>query len=128
MSSQAVIIDDNPKNVSVLARLLSNEGLSSVQITNPAKLNAELERAQDIKVIFVDLEMPGTDGYQILNQLKADARFQSVPVLAYTVHVSEINVAHERGFDGFLGKPLDADHFPDQLARILSGEAVWETP
>ena len=39
MSSQAVIIDDNPKNVSVLARLLSNEGLSSVQITNPAKLN-----------------------------------------------------------------------------------------
>lgn len=128
MSSQAVIIDDNPKNVNVLARLLSNEGLSSVQITNPAKLKVALEHAEDIKVIFVDLEMPGMDGYQILNQLKADVRFQSVPVLAYTVHVSEINVAHERGFDGFLGKPLDADNFPGQLARILSGEPVWETP
>jgi CheY-like chemotaxis protein len=128
MSAQAVIIDDNPKNVNVLARLLSNEGLSSVQITNPAKLDAALEHAENIKVIFVDLEMPGTNGYQILTQLKADVRFQSVPVLAYTVHVSEINVAHERGFDGFLGKPLDADNFPDQLARILSGEAVWETP
>jgi CheY-like chemotaxis protein len=128
MDAQAVIIDDNPKNVNVLARLLSNEGLSSVQITNPANLAVALKHAENIKVIFVDLEMPGTNGYQILNQLKADVRFQSVPVLAYTVHVSEINVAHERGFDGFLGKPLDADNFPGQLARILSGEAVWETP
>lgn len=127
MSSQAIIIDDNLKNINVLARLLSNEGLSSIQITNPAKLDAALVDVGNIKVIFVDLEMPGIDGYQILNQLKADIRFQSVPVVAYTVNVSEINVAHERGFNGFLGKPLDADTFPGQLARILSGEAVWET-
>jgi CheY-like chemotaxis protein len=80
-----------------------------------------------IDVVFLDLEMPGANGYQVLEKLRADPRFQSVPVVAYTVHVSEISVAHEQGFHSFLGKPLDADRFPDQLARILSGESVWET-
>ena len=34
--------------------------------------------------------------------------------------------AEECGFDGFLGKPLDPDRFPDQIRRVLKGEPVWE--
>jgi two-component system cell cycle response regulator DivK len=71
--------------------------------------------------------MPGLNGYDVLAQLRTDMLFQTVPVVAYTVHVSEINAAHEKGFDSFIGKPLDPDRFPDQLARILRGEPVWET-
>ena len=125
--SQALVIDDNVKNVNVLSRLLAAEGLTALQVTNPANLDTVLEEATDLKVIFLDLEMPGVDGYQVLNHLKADARFEAVPVVAYTVHVSEIKVAHQNGFDSFIGKPVDSDKFPGQLARILSGEGVWET-
>ncbi len=126
--SQALIIDDNSKNLSVLSRLLSNEGLSSVQVTNASKLDEAIAQAKDIRVVFLDLELPGMDGYQILNKLKADPNFKSIPVVAYTVHVSEIQAAHQNGFDGFVGKPLDSDRFPDQLRRILNGEPVWENP
>jgi CheY-like chemotaxis protein len=62
----------------------------------------------------------------VLQLIKANSRFQSVPVVAYTVHVSEINTAQDMGFDGFLAKPLDSDRFPGQLNRILNGEPVWE--
>lgn len=126
--SQALIIDDNAKNIHVLARLLSSEGVSSLEVTSVSKLDAALKGIGDLSVIFVDLEMPGVNGYQVLEKIKADTRFDAVPVIAYTVHVNEINVAHQKGFDGFIGKPLDADAFPDQLARILNGESVWETP
>jgi two-component system cell cycle response regulator DivK len=34
--------------------------------------------------------------------------------------------ARESGFDGFLGKPLDPDRFPEQIRRILNNEPVWE--
>ncbi|MCL4253426.1 MAG: response regulator [Anaerolineae bacterium] len=124
--SQALIIDDNAKNISILSHLLSNEGMDSIQITNPTMLDATIQTATDIRVVFLDLEMPTVDGFQLLKKLKADSRFSAVPIVAYTVHVSEIQVAHQHGFDGFLGKPLDSDKFPNQLARILQGEPVWE--
>lgn len=124
--SQALIIDDNAKNISILSHLLSTEGMDSIQVTNPTMLDAKIQTATDIRVVFLDLEMPTVDGFQLLKQLKADSRFNAVPIVAYTVHVSEIQVAHQHGFDGFLGKPLDSDKFPGQLARILQGEPVWE--
>ncbi|MCL4248821.1 MAG: response regulator [Anaerolineae bacterium] len=123
----ALIIDDNAKNVAVLARLLAVEGVSSDKVMNPSQLEAVLERMDQVDIIFLDLELPGTNGYQILAWLKSDPRFQAVPVVAYTVHVDEISVAQQRGFDSFLGKPIRYDRFPSQLRRILRGEQVWET-
>jgi CheY-like chemotaxis protein len=124
----ALIIDDNGKNIDVLARLLGMQGVNSTPVPKPVQLAAVLQEIDDVDIVFLDLEMPGMDGYEVFDKLKTDARFQSVPIVAYTVHVSEIMVAHQQGFHSFLGKPLDADKFPDQLARILHGQPVWETP
>jgi CheY-like chemotaxis protein len=127
MSIQALIIDDNADNRSVLAELLSAQSIGSATLDSAAALDWALENAPP-DLIFLDLEMPGDNGYQVLERLKGDARTAHIPVVAYTVHVSEIGVARRLGFQGFLGKPLDADRFPHQLARLLSGEAVWEIP
>jgi two-component system, cell cycle response regulator DivK len=121
----ALIIDDNLDNLGILAQMLSLEGIDYTQIINPTQVNRVLNSMSRLDVVFLDLEMPEMDGYKVLEHLKSDARFQNVPVVAYTVHVSEINVARQLGFHSFLGKPLDADRFPDQLARILRGERVW---
>jgi two-component system, cell cycle response regulator DivK len=123
----ALIIDDNKDNLGILAQLLSLEGVSHTGINNPARVKDALTQLERVDIVFLDLEMPGIDGYNVLKMLKADARFKTVPVVAYTVHVSEINTARQLGFHSFLGKPLDADRFPEQLARILRGEHVWVT-
>ena len=123
----ALIIDDNIKNLNILARLLSKEGVASIKVQDPNLLDCVLQDIPEVGVVFLDLELPGEDGYRVFDRLKADARFQAVPVVAYTVHLGEIMAAHHRGFQGFLGKPLDVDKFPHQLQRILHGEPVWET-
>ena len=53
---------------------------------------------------------------------------KDVPVIAVTAEASieQMNKARLSGFNGFLGKPLDPDLFPDQIQRILAGEPVWE--
>src|SRR5882724_1822561 len=117
----ALIIEDNPKNATVLATLLAKEGVTHTNILDTAHMSEVLETEDHIEVVFLDLEMPGKSGYDILAMLRADARFNSVPIVTYTVHVSEINTAYESGFHSFLPKPLDPDRFPDQLARILHG-------
>jgi two-component system cell cycle response regulator DivK len=125
--THALIIDDNAKNRQVLVRLLQNEGVTSTEVTDPQTLNAVLQGIANLDVVFLDLEMPRLDGFAVFEIIRADRRFAKVPIIAYTVHISEIAQAHTYGFDGFLGKPLDSERFPDQLARILRGEQVWET-
>ncbi len=123
----AMIVDDNPKNLHILAKMLEAEGVATVEVPSPTQLDDVLAEIDALDVIFLDLEMPGLNGYEVLEMLKADPRFAHVPVVAYTVHVSEITVAHQLGFHSFIGKPLDMEKFPGQLSRILAGEHVWET-
>ncbi len=122
--SHALVIDDNPQNLKVLAQLLSKQGVSSTEVSNPSKISSILTTLEQVDVVFLDLEMPGQDGFSVREMLKP--QLGDTPIIAYTVHVSEINAVRQSGFDGFLGKPLDTTRFPEQLARILNGEAVWE--
>jgi two-component system cell cycle response regulator DivK len=123
----ALIIDDNAKNMNVLARLLSEQGVSNTQVTHPKNLDTVLETTDHVDIVFLDLEMPDMSGYDVLERLRTVEHMGGVPVVAYTVHVSEISRAYELGFHSFLGKPLDPDKFPGQLASILRGEPVWAT-
>lgn len=123
----ALVIDDNAKNLSVLTRLLSDEGVSATPVAHPKQLDGVLDNLGQVNLIFLDIEMPGMSGYDVLEKLKADQRVGHVPVVAYTVHVSEISRAQQLGFDSFIGKPINPDLFPSQLASLLRGEAVWAT-
>jgi two-component system cell cycle response regulator DivK len=120
----ALIVEDNVKNLQILAMLLSDQGISHTAVTDPKHMEAALDAKIDI--VFLDLEMPGLTGYEVMEQLKADGRFKGIPFVACTVHSGEMNKAHDLGFDSFIGKPLDPDRFPEQLTRILHGEGVWE--
>ena len=124
MSQHALVIDDNAQNRKVLVQLLAKQGFQATEFSDPRKINTSLPSLGAVDVVFLDLEMPGLDGYDVKNLLRA--HFGPTPIIAYTVHVSEINAVKQSGFDGFLGKPIDHARFPDQLARILKGQPVWE--
>ena len=124
MSKHALVIDDNAQNRKVLVQLLAKQGFQATEFSDPRKINTSLQTLGSVDVVFLDLEMPGLDGYDVKNLLRA--HFGATPIIAYTVHVSEINAVKEKGFDGFLAKPVDHARFPDQLARILKGQPVWE--
>ena len=81
-----------------------------------------------IDLILMDIRLPYEDGYQALQKVRASQRLKGTLVVAVTAEASEeqMSKAKKSGFDGFLGKPLDPDRFPEQIKRILSGEPVWE--
>jgi two-component system, cell cycle response regulator DivK len=122
--THALIIEDNPTNIEVLTELLSVLGATFTTIQDPTHLERCLLGLPTVDIVFVDLEMPKRNGYEVLKILRTYPI--EAPIVAYTVHTSEINTAKESGFDSFLGKPLRGDRFPHQLSKILSGEPVWE--
>lgn len=121
----ALIIDDHVTNVEVLQMLLEQEGVTASFALMPYQVPDVIDATEQIDVVFLDLEMPNGDYYRLLNDLKRHPRLFAVPIIAYTVHTSEIEAARQAGFDGFLGKPLKLTAFPEQLRRILAGEGVW---
>jgi CheY-like chemotaxis protein len=121
----ALIIDNDDGDIEVLRRLLLAQNAESSVIRNPAQLEDLRETLHKADVIFLDLEMPRINGYEVFKILQNEID-PAVPIVAYTVHISEIDVARDVGFHSFLGKPLDATQFPAQLAHILDGESVWE--
>lgn len=124
---QALIIDDDANNVIILGQFLTLEGVNCRQALNATELDEVLYDLHQVDIVFLDLNMPQRDGYAVLQVLQSDDRFRDVPIVAYTVHFGELHMARESGFHSFLGKPLNGDLFPTQLARILSGERIWVT-
>jgi CheY-like chemotaxis protein len=125
-SIRAMIVEDDEISADVLKQLLEQVGIETLIITDTHNITENLVQARSFDVIFLDLEMPGENGYDVLDRLKNDARFSNIPVVAYTTHVSHMNQARDAGFHSFLGKPLNDYLFPEQLNRILQGESVWE--
>jgi CheY-like chemotaxis protein len=121
----ALIIDDDANNLGIMVEMLAAEGITATTVQNPLQVEGVLKTIAHLDVVFLDLEMPGLNGYDVLSRLRASSKTGGVPVVACTVHVNEMSHARAMGFHSFLGKPLDADEFPEHLARILKGEAVW---
>ena len=121
----ALIIDDDAYSIHVMERLLDQEDISYTAVADPTRLEGILQTLDTVDIVFLDLEMPKLDGYEVLAMLKTHLT-ASVPIVACTVHTAEINNTRRKGFFSFVAKPLDLDRFSDQLHRILNGHPVWE--
>jgi len=123
-----LVVEDNVANFVLVARMLGYLGVHCEWKTSGYEVLEYADALPRLDLILMDIRLPYEDGFQAQRKLRASDRFKTVPIVAVTAHASEeqMTKARSAGFDGFLGKPLDPDRFPDQIRRILNGEQVWE--
>ncbi len=124
-----LVVEDNVPNFVLIARMLAFMGVRRCEWkTSGWQVVQFADSLPRVDLILMDIRLPYEDGYHALQKLRANPRLRSTLVVAVTAEASEeqLRKAKQAGFDGFLGKPLDPDRFPDQILRILSGEPVWE--
>ena len=123
-----LVVEDNVSNFVLIARMLGYLGIHCEWKTSGYEVVEYADTLPRLDLILMDIRLPYEDGYGALKKIRASERFKTVPIIAVTAEASleQMNKAKDSGFDGFLGKPLDPDRFPDQIRRILSGEPVWE--
>ncbi len=124
----ALIIEDDSTSIRVLELLLKLLQVETYVLTDMGNFYNDLAAIPLPDVIFLDLEMPQLNGYEILDYLKTSNVAQAVPIVAYSTHISHLNNARDAGFHSFLGKPLDGKLFAQQLESILNDIPVWEVP
>lgn len=127
--AHVLVVEDNVPNFVLVARLLAYMGIQKCEWKTTGWGVVEFAKTMPkVDLILMDLRLPHEDGYEALEQIRADADLKDTLVVVVTAQASpvEMQKARQAGFDGFLSKPLDADVFPEQIRRILEGESVWE--
>jgi two-component system cell cycle response regulator DivK len=123
-----LVVEDNVSNFVLVARLLGFMGIHCEWKTSGYEVVEYADTLARLDLILMDIRLPYEDGYGAMKKIRSSERLKTVPIIAVTAEASQeqINKARAAGFNGFLGKPLDPDRFPDQIRRILNGDAVWE--
>ena len=123
--THALIIDDQQSNINVLAVFLDYQGVTFSSTTRVENIDEVIHSGGTPDIVFLDLELTNATGVERLPQLRHHAQVTQARIIAYSVHTSEITLIRDAGFDGFLGKPLDAVTFPQTLRDIIAGKSVW---
>jgi two-component system cell cycle response regulator DivK len=123
-----LVVEDNVSNFVLIARMLGYMGIHCEWKTSGYEVVEYADTLPRLDLILMDIRLPYEDGYGALKKLRTSPSLRNTLVVAVTAEASmeQMQKSKESGFDGFLGKPLDPDRFPDQIRRILEGEEVWE--
>ncbi len=123
-----LVVEDNVSNFVLIARMLGYMGIHCEWKTSGYEVVEYADTLPRLDLILMDIRLPYEDGYGALRKIRASTALKDTRVVAVTAEASleQMVKARAAGFDGFLGKPLDMDRFPDQIRRILTGDPVWE--
>lgn len=117
-----LVIDDNRDNVIVLKALIGDAfPEASVLMAFSGQVGFEMAEAEDPDIIFVDIIMPGMDGFDVCRKLKASTDLADIPVVFVTASRGDKEhriLALECGGEGFLSKPIDEQELISQIRAM----------
>ncbi len=116
-------IEDNPANLKLVSQLLARKANILLRTAFDPSLGIELARLHKPDLILLDINLPGMNGYQVLQIFRDDAALQQVPVVAVTANAMPSDIAHGKaaGFADYLVKPLNIERFYTVIEQFLFG-------
>lgn len=106
-----MIVDDDVKNVFVLASALENHGAIVTDAKNGEAALEQLRNEPDVDLVLMDIMMPVMDGYTAIQQIRKDPQLRHLPVIALTAKAlkGDRQKCIQAGADDYLSKPVDYD-------------------
>jgi len=127
---RVLLVEDNDVNVLVASSLLTKMGLKVTVAGNGEAALAKLDEAAGagfnpaFDLVLMDLQMPVMDGHEATRRIRADARYQGLPILAMTAHAlaEEKERCLANGMNGHLSKPIDVKLLKRALRQFILNE------
>lgn len=119
LSASILIVDDKPFNVILLSELLRDAGYTCVSTSTDPYAVCELHRKNRFDLILLDLQMPGMDGFEVMEQLKTIETDAYLPVLVITAQPAHKLRALACGAKDFVAKPFDLVEVKTRIRNML---------
>ena len=118
--ARVLIVEDNPDNMKLFKAVLGIRGHSVAGLPGGENLLSTVS-AERFDIILLDIQLPGEDGYQLLDRLKRAKPAELPPVVALTAHAmsGDREKALGAGFDGYLTKPINVGTFAEEVEAFL---------
>lgn len=126
LNAKILIVDDQPVNVKLLEQMLREAGYTFVSSSmNPQEVCA-LHRRNHYDLILLDLQMPGMDGFQVMEGLKTNSTDRYLPVLVVTAQPGHKLQALKAGARDFISKPFDLVEAKTRIRNMLEVRLLYK--
>ena len=115
-----LVVEDDPANQELVSPFLRREGHMVLQaMDGAAGVRTAVERNPDL--IFMDLDLPGMDGWEATRRIRANPETAHIPIVALTAHMRSEDVlkALEAGIDGYETKPVVYQRLMKKIATFV---------
>ncbi len=126
LSASLLIVDDQEVNIQLIEQLLSTAGYTNFSSTMQPGEVVALHRKHRYDLILLDLQMPGMDGFQVMEGLKGDAADAYLPVLVITAQPSHKLRALQAGAKDFISKPFDLVEVKTRIHNMLEVRLLYK--
>ncbi len=124
-TSQALVIDDSPTVCRQLELELRNFNIQA-DIAETGERGLELLGLGEYDLIFLDVVLPGTDGYQVCREIRKNPKTKQTPVIMLTSKSSQFDRVRGSlvGCNAYLTKPVDYVAFRKEIVKYVKTEAL----
>lgn len=126
-AARVMIVDDHPQNVALLEDVLGHMCLSSLSVSQGAQV-LELARREQPDLILLDIMMPSLNGYQVLEQLKADPDTVDIPVIFVSSlkDTDSIVTGLNKGGHDYITKPFQVEEVQARVSATLRAKFLQD--
>ena len=120
MRRTVLLVDDDARNIFALSSVLERRGMEVLTATTGSEAIAVLESRSDVAIVLMDIMMPGMDGYETIQVIRAKPGMRRLPILALTAKAmkGDREKCLEAGASDYLAKPVNVE-------QLLSALRMW---
>lgn len=130
-SQPILLVEDSPEDYEATVRAFKRSGLSNpifrcedgenaLDFLHRRGPYADPERSPRPGVILLDLNLPGTDGREVLTEIKRDEHLKQIPVIVLTTSndARDVESCYQAGANSYIQKPVDTEGFVRAIERL----------
>jgi PAS domain S-box-containing protein len=126
LDASILIVDDQEVNIALLEQMLRDAGYTGIASTGNPREVCALHRRNRYDLILLDLQMPGMDGFEVIEGLKTVDADAYLPVLVITAQPGHKLRALQAGAKDFISKPFDLVEVRTRIRNLLEVRLLYK--